>query len=60
MRRVKESLQLRRLSFDHVDEVQSFAADTNAPLLGLSEAEYEEIRKEVTDVIHVNRLFRMP
>ncbi|KAF9458834.1 L-aminoadipate-semialdehyde dehydrogenase [Collybia nuda] len=52
MQRLKESMRLRRLAFDHIEKVQSFAANANAPFLGLLEAEYEAIRKEVTDIIH--------
>lgn len=53
MQRIIESMEQRRLPLEHVDKIQSFAANSNAPFLGLTEAEYDGIRKEVTDVIHV-------
>lgn len=45
-------MKIRRLPFNS-SKVVSYAANANAPLLGLTEAEYESIRVEVTDVIHV-------
>ena len=52
LERVRESMKIRRLPFNS-SKVVSYAANANAPLLGLTEAEYESIRVEVTDVIHV-------
>lgn len=46
-------MEQRRLPLHYFDKIQSFAANSNAPFLGLTEAEYDGIRKEVTDVVHV-------
>ncbi|KAL0568452.1 hypothetical protein V5O48_013531 [Marasmius crinis-equi] len=52
--RVRESLRLRKLPLPGQEERwDSYAADPNAEkYLGLTEEEYEGIRKNVTDVIH--------
>ncbi|KAJ8082482.1 putative NRPS-like protein biosynthetic cluster [Marasmius tenuissimus] len=51
--RVRESLKLRRLPVPEEERWDSYAADPNTEkYLGLTETEYESIRKEVTDVIH--------
>ncbi|KAJ7065190.1 L-aminoadipate-semialdehyde dehydrogenase [Mycena amicta] len=51
--RVAESMKARRLPVSSDDDRVSYlAANPNAPLLGLTQAEYEDIQKEVTDVIH--------
>ncbi|KAF9266782.1 L-aminoadipate-semialdehyde dehydrogenase [Marasmius fiardii PR-910] len=51
-KRVRESLKLRKLPEPEESRWDSYAANPNVPNLGLNEAEYESIRKEVTDVIH--------
>ncbi|KIK50782.1 hypothetical protein GYMLUDRAFT_51012 [Collybiopsis luxurians FD-317 M1] len=50
--RVKESLKMRRLPLPDDNTFDSYAANPNAPLLGLTEEEYASIGAEVTDVIH--------
>jgi thioester reductase-like protein len=52
--RVRESLKLRKLPLLADDKFDSYAANPNLPLLGLSREEYDIIRNEVTDVIHVS------
>ncbi|KAJ7281917.1 L-aminoadipate-semialdehyde dehydrogenase [Mycena rebaudengoi] len=49
--RIAESMKARNLPLPGAKLV-SYASNANAPLLGLSEAEYNQIRDEVTDVIH--------
>ncbi|KAJ7746849.1 L-aminoadipate-semialdehyde dehydrogenase [Mycena maculata] len=49
--RIAESMTARKLPLPGVKLV-SYAANANAPLLGLTEQEYNLIRDEVTDVIH--------
>lgn len=55
LKRVKDSLKSRKLTVDE-SKLVSYAANTNAELLGLSKEEYGSIRDEATIVIHV-RLF---
>ncbi|KAK4688566.1 hypothetical protein P7C73_g1542, partial [Tremellales sp. Uapishka_1] len=52
--RIEESLKTRQrvLSPEALSKIVSYASDVNAPNLGLSEAEYDGIRKEITAVIH--------
>ncbi|KAL0576935.1 hypothetical protein V5O48_005042 [Marasmius crinis-equi] len=50
--RVQESLKLRKLPIPAGDRWISYAGNSNERHLGLSEAQYESIRKEATDVIH--------
>ncbi|KAJ7743089.1 L-aminoadipate-semialdehyde dehydrogenase [Mycena metata] len=51
IQRIRESMKARKLPFPD-DKLISYAANANAPLLGLKESEYNLIRDEVTDVIH--------
>ncbi|KAJ6624936.1 L-aminoadipate-semialdehyde dehydrogenase [Mycena sp. CBHHK59/15] len=51
VQRIAESMATRKLPMPG-DKLVSYAANANAPLLGLTEAEYNGIRDEVTDVIH--------
>lgn len=53
MQRIAESMKARKLPVPG-DKLVSYAANANAPLLGLTESEYNLIRDEVTDVIHVS------
>jgi hypothetical protein len=48
---------MRKLELKDESKLQSYAANVCAPLLGLTDAEYEEIRCEVTDVVHVSTMF---
>ncbi|KAK7454620.1 hypothetical protein VKT23_011373 [Stygiomarasmius scandens] len=50
--RVKESLKLRKLPLPADEKFDSYSANPNLPLFGLTEEEYNAIRSEVTDVIH--------
>ncbi|KAF5367566.1 hypothetical protein D9758_003797 [Tetrapyrgos nigripes] len=50
--RVKESLKLRKLPLPADDKLDSYAGNPNIALLGLKQVEYDDIRNEVTDVIH--------
>lgn len=56
LERVLESAKLRRVTVDE-SKIVSYASAVSTPLLGLSEVEYESIRKEVTDVVHVSLPF---
>ncbi|KAK7690571.1 hypothetical protein QCA50_005669 [Cerrena zonata] len=49
--RIEESMKIRCLPFE-TSKIVSYASNANSTLLGLTEAEYEAIRAEVTDVIH--------
>ncbi|KAJ7257959.1 L-aminoadipate-semialdehyde dehydrogenase [Mycena haematopus] len=51
VQRIAESMKARKLPSPG-DKLVSYAANANAPLLGLTESEYIHIRDEVTDVIH--------
>lgn len=51
--RIKDSLKQRKIDMVDESKVESYAANANADLLGLSQAEYEHIRDEATIVIHV-------
>ncbi|KAJ7626417.1 L-aminoadipate-semialdehyde dehydrogenase [Mycena polygramma] len=51
VQRIAESMKARKLPVPG-DKLVSYAANANAPLLGLTESEYNAIRDEVTDVIH--------
>ncbi|KAJ7880350.1 L-aminoadipate-semialdehyde dehydrogenase [Mycena olivaceomarginata] len=51
VQRITESMKTRKLPLPG-DKLVSYAANPNAPLLGLTESEYNAIRDEVTDVIH--------
>ncbi|KAJ7132141.1 L-aminoadipate-semialdehyde dehydrogenase [Mycena epipterygia] len=51
VQRIAESMKTRKLPVPG-DKLVSYAANANAPLLGLTESEYNLIRDEVTDVIH--------
>ncbi|KAJ7493419.1 L-aminoadipate-semialdehyde dehydrogenase [Mycena galericulata] len=51
VQRIAESLKARKLPVPY-DKLVSYAANANAPLLGLTEQEYNLVRDEVTDVIH--------
>ncbi|KAJ6496764.1 L-aminoadipate-semialdehyde dehydrogenase [Mycena vulgaris] len=51
VQRIADSMKARKLPLPG-DKLVSYAANANAPLLGLSESEYNLIRDEVTDVIH--------
>ncbi|KAJ7623485.1 L-aminoadipate-semialdehyde dehydrogenase [Roridomyces roridus] len=51
LRRIKESMVARRFPLPG-DKLLSYAANANAPLLGLTEEEYASVRDQVTDVIH--------
>lgn len=52
--RINDSLsqRLRTLSPDAQSKITSYAADVNMSQLGLTSAEYEDIRKSVTSIIH--------
>lgn len=56
VQRVAESMKARKLPPPD-NKLLSYAANVNAPLLGLTETEYNLIRDEVTDVIHASALF---
>ncbi|KAK7031412.1 L-aminoadipate-semialdehyde dehydrogenase [Favolaschia claudopus] len=51
VQRIAESIKARKLP-PPGDKLVSYAANANAPFLGLAESEYEALRAEVTDVIH--------
>ncbi|KAJ6485861.1 L-aminoadipate-semialdehyde dehydrogenase [Mycena sanguinolenta] len=51
VQRIAESMKARKLPLPG-DKLVSYAANANAPLLGLTETEYAHIRDQVTDVIH--------
>ncbi|KAJ7173762.1 L-aminoadipate-semialdehyde dehydrogenase [Mycena filopes] len=50
--RIAESMAARKLPLPGADKLVSYAANANTPLLGLTEAEYNSVREQVTDVIH--------
>jgi hypothetical protein len=52
VQRIMQSMTARKLPLPG-DKLVSYAANANAPLLGLTESEYNAVREEVTDVIHV-------
>ncbi|KZT19362.1 acetyl-CoA synthetase-like protein [Neolentinus lepideus HHB14362 ss-1] len=49
--RIRESLRLRKLAIGE-EKIVSYGADTSVDGLGLTEEEYEGVKREVTDVIH--------
>ncbi|KAJ7355604.1 L-aminoadipate-semialdehyde dehydrogenase [Mycena albidolilacea] len=51
VQRITESMKTRKVPLPG-NKLVSYAANPNAPLLGLTESEYNAIRDEVTDVIH--------
>ncbi|KAJ7918788.1 L-aminoadipate-semialdehyde dehydrogenase [Mycena leptocephala] len=51
VQRIIQSMTARKLPLPG-DKLVSYAANANAPLLGLTESEYNAVREEVTDVIH--------
>ena len=50
-------MQLRKLTAVDESKIESYAANDGLPFLGLAKEEYERIRNEVTDVIHVRLHF---
>ncbi|KAG7093526.1 putative NRPS-like protein biosynthetic cluster, variant 2 [Marasmius oreades] len=58
--RVRESLHLRKLPEPERSRWDSYAANPNAPHLGLTEKEHESIKNEVTDIIHVTFFISRP
>jgi hypothetical protein len=48
-------LKLRKTTVKDESKIESYAANANADLLGLSQQEYDSIRNEATIVIHVIR-----
>ncbi|KAJ7089700.1 L-aminoadipate-semialdehyde dehydrogenase [Mycena belliarum] len=51
VQRIADSMKARKLPMPG-EKLVSYAANANAPLLGLTESEYNSLQSEVTDVIH--------
>lgn len=58
LERLKKSVVLRKVQIDE-EKIVSYSSTVQAPFLGLTEEQYNELKSEVTDVIHV-RLCYIP